>query len=397
MVHRRTLLCVTALCLALAIAGCAQPLPQETPEPVNPNPTKTVQPATPHIQPKVTDASARWLFFGTIVFARYTNDWSMASDLKYAYPFQNMDQFHPENYTDWIADFECPAVPGLHFTSAQEEAILSFNCDPEYLPEVAKYWTAVNLGNNHSGDQGDDGFVTTQEQLAAQGIQYFGAAHPDDIPNACNVILLTVKANLDNGNAEEYLVPFAFCGLQGVFSILTEEEMAPVAQYSTILPTIPWPHSGAEYQAGPDEIKTTFYRRLADLGAEMVIGNHPHWIQPTEAYNGKFILYSLGNFIFDQQTPPETTRSAIIDIAVTVNNPEAIQGWAAIAEQCKGDFDTCQKLVTENNLPKLDLSYAFDFHGSDDSNKLVRPASADQLASIRARLEWDNTMVALGQ
>ncbi|HIQ56730.1 TPA: CapA family protein, partial [Candidatus Gracilibacteria bacterium] len=37
-----------------------------------------------------------------------------------------------------------------------------------------------------------------------------------------------------------------------------------------------------------------------DAGADIVIGHHPHVVQPMEIYNDKYIFYSLGNFVFDQ-------------------------------------------------------------------------------------------------
>jgi poly-gamma-glutamate synthesis protein (capsule biosynthesis protein) len=335
---------------------------------------------------------------GDIFFGRYINDWSNASPLGVQYPFQQLQTgFNRDNYDAWIANFECPSVAGLNISSAQMDATLSFNCDPKYLPEVAKYWDAVSLGNNHTGNQGDDGFKQTQANLAANKIQYFGAADPSDTANDCNVIALNIQAKLSNNSVKPYKIPFGFCGYDGVYSIPTDAEISEISTYAKVLPTFAMPHMGVEYTAAPNSYQVSTYHKMIDAGAEMVIGNHPHWTQTTEDYKGKLIVYSMGNFIFDQQSDAEVTRSALIDVAVTVQNVAVLEKWSAIADQCAGDFAKCSELATAQNLPKLQLSYQFDVRGGDSSNKLTKPASAATLDALKSRLGWDATMTALGQ
>ena len=48
-----------------------------------------------------------------------------------------------------------------------------------------------------------------------------------------------------------------------------------------------------------------------DAGADIVIGNHPHWYQPVEIYKGKLITYAHGNFVFDQMWSEETREGVI--------------------------------------------------------------------------------------
>ena len=333
---------------------------------------------------------------GDIFFGRYINDWSMASPLQHAYPFQRLAEFNRAAYDAWVANFECPAVAGVQMTSAQMEATLSFNCDPAYLPEVAKWFTAVDLGNNHSDNQGAAGLAQTRANLAAQGIQTFGSPDPESPPN-CDVVVLPVTATMSDGTVKSYPVPLGFCGYAGVFKNPTAAQLAEITAFSQVMPTIAWPHSGAEYKTKPDQIKTTLYRDMIDAGADMVIGNHAHWVQNTEAYRGKLIVYSMGNFIFDQQSNTEVTRSALIDVTASVDDVTQLAAWSAIAPQCRGDFARCQQLATQQHLTPLTLSYRYDALGSNDADKLVKPATPDQLAAIKQRLNWDATMAALGQ
>lgn len=106
--------------------------------------------------------SSKVLFTGNVFWGRYINDWSQQSELKYAYPFSRLGEFGRENYNAWVGGLECPTSPRVDTTSAQQEATLSFNCRPEYLPEAAKYFTAFTLANNHTDNQGPEGFTETR-------------------------------------------------------------------------------------------------------------------------------------------------------------------------------------------------------------------------------------------
>ncbi|NLB29772.1 MAG: CapA family protein, partial [Clostridiales bacterium] len=62
-------------------------------------------------------------------------------------------------------------------------------------------------------------------------------------------------------------------------------------------------HCGIERDTLPNSVQNTTARILIDLGADIVIGAHPHVVQSFEMYNGKPIAYSLGNFIFNSRNP----------------------------------------------------------------------------------------------
>ncbi len=59
-------------------------------------------------------------------------------------------------------------------------------------------------------------------------------------------------------------------------------------------------HSGIEYKPRPSQKQIDFAHAAIDAGATLVIGHHPHVVQPREMYRGREIYYSLGNFVFDQ-------------------------------------------------------------------------------------------------
>ena len=59
-------------------------------------------------------------------------------------------------------------------------------------------------------------------------------------------------------------------------------------------------HWGQEYKFPPNDRQKALARTMIDAGADVVIGNHPHVVEGAEYYQGKLIVYSLGNFVFDE-------------------------------------------------------------------------------------------------
>ncbi len=347
--------------------------------------------------PTVQSVSSRVLVMGDVFWGRYVNDWSMASELKYAYPFHRLGEFERDKYDAWIADLECPVTNNPKVSSAVEDSTLQFDCSPEYLPEAKKWFTAFTLANNHTDNQnGQAGLAETRQHLDQNGIQYFGSFEPEDYDHLCDVLSIPAKVEMSDGEVKQGKLPLVWCGYHGVFKTPSAESIAVMKRYEQFN-IIAMPHSGAEYQPGPDEIKTTFYRGLIDGGADVVLGDHPHWIQSTEAYKGKLIVYSLGNFIFDQQFSLEVTRSAVIQMAVSIDAKDAKQldKWLALGEECAKYGDDCLQKANEQQLEKLPLKYHFAVLGSNDSGRMVHRADAAQLASIKQRLNWDRTITGL--
>src|SRR5258708_32629285 len=56
-----------------------------------------------------------------------------------------------------------------------------------------------------------------------------------------------------------------------------------------------------------------------DAGADLVAGAHPHVIEPYEFYNGRLIVYSLGNFVFDYMYDEAVRRGNILTLTVQKN------------------------------------------------------------------------------
>lgn len=342
--------------------------------------------------PKAVSADINALFFGNVFWGRYTNDWSQASSLKYAYPFSRLGEFDREDYTAWVAGLECPTASGVNPTSAEQEETLSFNCPPEYLPEAAKWFTAFTLANNHTDNQGEKGFAETRRLLEENGIQHFGHYDPKLKDEACEVVSLPADVSYSDGSTKRQSLPIAMCGFHGVFEIPPASTIQEMKKYSPYMPVIAFPHMGAEYVAEPDQIKTTTYRSMIDNGADFVLGDHPHWVQTTESYKGHLIVYSMGNFMFDQQVQTELVRSAAINVKMNVDGGTSLDNWLEISDSCEEFKDNCLDKAIAEGLTKPDYTYKFGVIGTNNNNKIVKPSTQTELNSILARLRWRTTI-----
>jgi poly-gamma-glutamate synthesis protein (capsule biosynthesis protein) len=86
------------------------------------------------------------------------------------------------------------------------------------------------------------------------------------------------------------------------------EVAAARRQADAVIVTVHW---GAEYRTVPTPTQERLGRALVDAGASLVLGHHPHVLQPLERYRDGVIAYSLGNLVFDQHQP-ERRLSAIL-------------------------------------------------------------------------------------
>ena len=154
---------------------------------------------------------------------------------------------------------------------------------------------------------------------------------------------------------------------------------------------------GKEYEPTADIYQTTVARDVVDAGADFVVANNPHWVQNAEVYNDKLILYSTGNFIFDQQWNDELKRSVSLDVGLQITEQESLQDWLDIGQRCAASPETCWQEILAMDLPKLSPKYEFAPIGGDNSSRLTVRADAAQQAAIEDRLNWQAVEAALSQ
>ncbi len=195
---------------------------------------------------------------------------------------------------------------------------LIFNTDTKNIVGLRDFnFKIVNLANNHALDQGLKGLIFTQNFLDQQEIQYLGVGANKS--QAWNPKIITANgikigfigaaySSINDGGATTNGFVARVEELGYLKAAIDELKV----QSDFIVVTM---HAGIEYTRKPNKEQILFARTAVDLGADLVIGSHPHWIQTFENYRGKYIFYSLGNFIFDQRKP-DTKEGLVLLITI---------------------------------------------------------------------------------
>ncbi|MCP3760994.1 CapA family protein [Domibacillus sp. A3M-37] len=176
-------------------------------------------------------------------------------------------------------------------TEATEKAVKKFRFkgDPAYTQILNDAGIeSVNLANNHIFDYLEQGYEDTKANLKSANIGYFGY---DD------QYVTEVKGVKVGALGYEGWEDTAEIRAQVETDIdrLREEGMSIIVVHF---------HWGVERSYVPEESQRTLAQFTVDAGADLVVGHHPHVVQGIEEYNGKFIVYSLGNFMFGGNRNP---------------------------------------------------------------------------------------------
>lgn len=165
----------------------------------------------------------------------------------------------------------------------------------------------ANLANNHIYDYGTDAFLDTLSILDENGIAHAGAgadAADAEEPFYTEIDGRTV-AVVSATRAEKYiLTPEAGEESPGVFRCYDMTKVLQKVQEAKEKAdiVIAYIHWGTEYSETLEDVQTEDAKALVDAGADVVLGAHPHCLQGMEFYEGKPILYSLGNYWFNEKT-----------------------------------------------------------------------------------------------
>lgn len=187
----------------------------------------------------------------------------------------------------------------------------TFRAHPRSLKYLRKYFDAVGLANNHSGDFGPEAFSEMLGLLKKSGIAYYGAGH--NLKEAHTPVVFERNGIRIALLGYDEFQPRNFEADHDRVGVAWSEDEQVVRDIHTARKewradiVIPVMHWGWE-----EPIANARQRQLArlmiDAGADAVIGGHPHQVQDTERYKNKPIFYSLGNFVFDGFSLPENNR-----------------------------------------------------------------------------------------
>ncbi len=216
------------------------------------------------------------------------------------FPFSTIDQYLMGDLV--VGNLEGP------FTTAESVATdthLVFTFDPALAPVLhAAGFTDLSLANNHTLNFGQRGLDNTRQVLAEASLHAFG--DPRNAPGYS--VTETVGGQ-----------PVALIGYHGLSGglekVVSEVRQADAAGMFVVVMA----HWGNEYQLGVTNRQRDDAHALVEAGADLIIGAHPHVVEPFEIYQQKFIAYSLGNFLFDQFFSDETVHGLLLQFSVAAN------------------------------------------------------------------------------
>ncbi|HUS60198.1 MAG TPA: CapA family protein [Nevskiaceae bacterium] len=231
---------------------------------------------------------------GDVMLGRAVNFKSYYSQ-NFIWPFEKTaETFKKANLT--FINLESPLVENCPLTTEG----MKFCADPKNIAGLKFAGIDVaNLANNHANNYGSEGIKTTLSLLKNANILTTGVSGP---------VFKESKGN-----------HFAFLGYNDTGAgnlMITPANKNKISQELNDTKTkadvvVVAFHWGIEYTSQPTKRQQELAHWAIDSGANLVIGHHPHWIQPVEIYKGGIILYSLGNFIFDQAWSEKTKQGIV--------------------------------------------------------------------------------------
>lgn len=189
-------------------------------------------------------------------------------------------------------------LDGSNITFANLESVLStstvqnskeirFEADPARVDALLFMgFTHLSVANNHNEDYGEAAWQESLGYLNAAGIAPIGGYRNDGAP-----VVATVGTHR-----------VVFVAFEDLIRKVPPEQMVSQVKAASALGDIVVVsiHWGVEYQHEPLASQVELAHQFIDAGADVILGSHPHVLQTVETYHDGLILYSLGNFVFDQ-------------------------------------------------------------------------------------------------
>jgi len=177
---------------------------------------------------------------------------------------------------------------------------MSFNFQPQ-VPSVLSYLNvgAVSLANNHTNNAGNSGFATTKSMLSKSEIKYFG--QPQGFNKDASILQIDGP------------IPTTIIGIMALDSFdQAAMESSIKVEKAAGCTIIIFPHWGTEYAPKHSISQEQLAKSWISAGADIIIGSHPHVVEDFQLIDGKPVIYSLGNFVFDQFFSQETQEGLVV-------------------------------------------------------------------------------------
>ncbi|WP_278548780.1 CapA family protein [Paraclostridium bifermentans] len=314
-------------------------------------------------------------------FDKDTNTYSFDNNFKYVKPYISNSDLAIANLETTLAG-----------PKAKYSSFPKFN-SPDELADAIKDSGVdiVSTINNHTYDRGSDGVYRTLDVLNSKDIEHVGTQKNDEDENFLIKDVDGVKLGITaysygqvygsttalNGLNIDYndlnnlnifnssYVDIAFNEIKDTLDVMNNKE----SDLQVVIL-----HWGDEYTRQPNEFQKELAKKLCDYGVDIIIGSHPHMVQPIEMIksdendNETLVIYSLGNFLSNQRNEilnkKYTEDGVIANIGINKNlntgetkisNVEYIPTWVNKYKNKNGKLTyEIIPLINEKQLSKID-------------------------------------------
>lgn len=272
--------------------------------------------------PIIAPASLSIILTGDIMLGRRV-DLMMKAKNDYAFPFQKIaGELKKADIV--FGNLENP----ISDKGKKTGSIYSFRANPKAIEGLTfAGFNVLSLANDHAFDYGKIALEDTFLRLKTAGINYVGAGFNEK--EAFSPIIKEIDGSAGSPQAKIGFLAYTDIGSvywtatknsSGLASIsleyfenILQDIKKANSQVDILIVSL---HSGEEYIKEPGQPQIDFAKAAIDAGADIIVGHHPHIVQKNENYNNGYIFYSLGNFVFDQNSSAETTQGQIIKVII---------------------------------------------------------------------------------
>jgi len=250
----------------------------------------------------------------------------------YRYPFLKTGAFLRDADITF-GNLETAVFPGPPIKTGE----MLFRADTESLEGlIFAGFDLVSLANNHTPNFGTEGLQKTFAYLQESEIGFVGAGESEYSARAPYIIERNGITFGFLAYNDERVVPQSYAAQDGHAGTAFMDSLKMTEDVSVLKNSVDFVivsmHAGVEYTYTHSTRQKEFAHDAIDAGAALVIGHHPHWVQRMEKYKNGYIIYSLGNFVFDQMWSQETREGAIAIITFSQKEIELIDFKTVIIE-----------------------------------------------------------------
>ena len=291
---------------------------------------------------------------------------------------------------------------------------------PDSLADAIKD-SGINFlvtANNHSFDTGFSGLKRTAKVLKEKGIEFIGTKETDSDPeytvktvNDINIGIANytyetspqnpqagrkyINGNLISSEANSYINSFSYNRIEEFYK--DAERVIKGMKQNGAEYIVFYMHWGNEYQTTPNTHQKSIAQRLSNMGVDMIIGSHPHVIQPVElitsedGQNSTVCLYSTGNAVSNQ-------RQEIMDSCPSGHTEDGMLFSFTLKKDKNGvSLDGLDIIPTWVNRYRGGSGYQYTIYPIEDVEKGIAKYGFDSTAAAKYRKSFDRTKTIIAK